>query len=298
MHLSANSLPFIKMHGTGNDFAVFDFRLVPLPEAFMDLRTLQMIAHRQQGIGCDQTILILPPQQNNSLAHVRFFNRDGSESDACGNGARCAAWFLRQTHPYPSFDFSTNHARVCANVRSARDVEITLGKVNRSPEGIPLSAPLSSDAIDVGIEGLPLGYYASIGNPHIVFFVDKTFHHPLESLGPLIAGSPLFLKGINVHFAVIESETMITLRTWERGSGMTLSCGSGACVTAAIAADLKLATFPITVHQEGGSVSCAMQPDGTMTLTGTTSLVFEGVLTRDFLKSLAFNALPKEALVS
>ncbi len=261
----------------------------------MDLSTLQSIANRQQGIGCDQTILILPPQNDNTLAHIRFFNADGSESAACGNGARCAAWVLKQTHP--SFYFSTNHTILRANVRSATDVEITMGKVNRSPEAIPLSKPMSTDAIDLGIEGLPLGYCAAIGNPHIVFFVDKTSHSSLESLGPLIQNNPLFLKGINVHFAVVESKNTLTLRTWERGSGMTLSCGSGACVTSAIAADLNLVTLPTTIHQKGGAVSCAMLSDGTMTLTGPTSLVFKGELTGDFLNYFILNDIAKEALV-
>ena len=285
MHLSANSLSFFKMHGTGNDFVLFDCRpfLPSYIPALINVSALHMIAHRQQGIGCDQTILILPPQHNNTLAHVRFFNADGSESDACGNGARCAAWILKQTHPHPSFYFSTNHDTLHAQVKSSSDVEITMGKVDRSFNGIPFSRPMSTSGIDVGIEGLPLGYCASIGNPHIVFFVDHFSHFPLESLGPTIAQSPLFLQGINVHLAIIESKNTLRLQTWERGSGMTLSCGSGACVTAAIAAQLDLITLPITIHQKGGTVSCSMLPTGEMTLAGPTSLVFQGEIALDFL---------------
>ncbi|MBN9565010.1 MAG: diaminopimelate epimerase [Alphaproteobacteria bacterium] len=300
MHFTEIPIPFFKMHGTGNDFVLFDCRSFPMSSSYalMEPSVVQVIAHRQLGVGCDQVIFMLPPKQENSLSHVRFFNTDGSESAACGNGARCVAWMLKQTHPDDSVCFSTNHDFLHANVLGSTNVEITMGKVIRSADAIPLSKPLSPNAIDVGIEGLPLGACGSIGNPHIVFFVDNIHNVPVKTLGPLVENHPLFLKRINVHFAEIQSPNFLKLRTWERGSGMTLSCGSGACVAAAIASELNLVTLPLTIHQSGGSVICSGLSDGTMTLTGPVSTIFKGGFHPEYLENLLNKNSAKKATLS
>lgn len=278
-------MQFTKMHGIGNDFVVIDnLKHTYTEEELPDLS--RRLCDRRFGVGGDGLILVLPSKQGHVM--MRMFNPDGSEAEMCGNGIRCFAKYIydRQIVPETSINVET--------MAGIKPLKLTLkgGKVNEvcvdmgCPELTPELIPVKT--VDAGpVIGLPLKVggrrvditCVSMGNPHAVIFTDDVSTVPLEKLGPLIETHKIFPRKTNVHFVQVISQNEIRMRTWERGAGITLACGTGAC-SCAVASHLnKLTGRSMLIHLPGGDLQVEWTGDNRVLMTGPAEEVFTGELT-------------------
>jgi diaminopimelate epimerase len=259
---------FRKMHGLGNDFVIFDAREAPLE---MDGARARALADRGTGIGCDQLILLEPSDKAD--VRMRIWNADGGEVEACGNASRCVALLLQGEAGGTSRIETLGGLVTAWNERGIATVD--MGEPRFGWDEVPIAYPLDTAALPTGWEDLQSPFAVNVGNPHVVFFVDRAEAVELERLGPLIERDPLFPEGVNVNVASIEEER-IRLRVWERGVGLTQACGTGACATAVAAISRGLATSTAEVRLPGGTLLIAWQPGSSILMSGPASHVFEG----------------------
>ena len=252
------------MHGLGNDFVIFDGREVPLE---MNGATARALADRRTGIGCDQLILLEPSTEAD--VRMRIWNSDGGEVEACGNAARCVSLLLSGNA------WIETAGGIIAAAAAEGEATIDMGSPRFAWDEIPLAYAMDTAAMPVGWEELQDPFAVNVGNPHVVFFVDDAEAVDLARLGPLIERDPLFPERVNVNVASIEDKA-IRLRVWERGAGLTLACGTGACATAVAAISRKLVTSPVEVRLPGGALRIAWAPGGTIAMRGPAAFVFEG----------------------
>lgn len=258
---------FHKMHGLGNDFVIFDAREHDLSLTGEQVRAL---ADRHLGIGCDQLIVMRPADAASTAdMAMQIFNHDGSEVSACGNATRCVVALAGRDV------LIETGAGLLRGTLGDGAVTIDMGLPGLEWDALPLAYPMDTVHMPVGWEDLTDPAAVSMGNPHVVFFVDDSSAADLERLGPLIEHDPLFPERVNVNVAQTADDG-IHLRVWERGAGLTLACGTGACATAVAAIRRRLVTGPVQVHLPGGTLSIDWQPGSTVTMTGPTSHVFSG----------------------
>lgn len=261
---------FLKMHGAGNDFAIFDARQLALA---MPAERVRRLADRHRGIGCDQ--LIVMEASDKADVFMRIFNPDGSEAEACGNATRCVAHLLGG-----SATIETRGGLLTA-AASADGVTIDMGAPRLGWADIPLAYAMDTADMPVGWTApsggdLERPSAVNMGNPHVIFFVPDAAAIRLETIGPEIESDPLFPERVNVNIAEVRSRSHIVLRVWERGAGLTLACGSGACATFAAARRRGLVEPRATVSLPGGDLVIAETPHGTLTMTGPVSSTFHG----------------------
>ena len=254
---------FHKMHGLGNDFVVFDAREQPLA---MDAARARTIADRKTGIGCDQLILIEP--SNVADVRMRIWNADGGEVEACGNASRCVALLTGGG----SIETLGGIIRGSADGASAT---VEMGEPRFGWDEIPLAYPMDTASMPVGWEELQNPFAVNVGNPHVIFFVGDADAVDLERLGPIIEYDPLFPERVNVNVASIEGDA-VKLRVWERGAGLTLACGTGACATAAAAISRGLVRSPVEVRLPGGSLTIEWNRGEQIRMSGPGTHVFTG----------------------
>ncbi|MBT8427980.1 MAG: diaminopimelate epimerase [Erythrobacter sp.] len=264
-------IPFIKMHGLGNDFVVLDAREQALPE--ITSRVAAALADRNVGIGCDQLIL-LEPSENADL-RMRIFNADGGEVGACGNATRAVALL------HGSEATIETAGGMLAVSPGEGGASVDMGEPRFGWDDIPLAYPMDTLSMPVSWEVLEDPGAVNVGNPHVIAFVDDTDAVPLDRLGPEIEKDPLFPERVNVNVATVESRSRIRLRVWERGAGLTRACGTGACATAVQAIRRKLVDSPVTVALPGGELNIAWQPGGTISMTGPATEAFRGTFEWD-----------------
>jgi len=268
------NIPFIKMHGLGNDYIFLDaFRpeIKRLVDAIDIHRLAQHMSDRHTGIGSDGLVLIMPSKEADAM--MRIFNADGSEAQMCGNAIRCVGKYLYESGrcPAPQMIIETLSGMHTLTIDRVENGMAQLITVNM---GIPLAKP---DAISLGAD--PRGFVSvNIGNPHAVFFRDAVIS--LDELGPLgakIGTHPHFPEGTNVEFVRVRNAHEIDVRVWERGTGVTLACGTGSCA-AVVAAILQQWTSPtVTVHLPGGDLFVRWAGKGEpVFMTGPASEIFRG----------------------
>lgn len=255
---------FHKMHGLGNDFVVFDAREEALA---MDAARARAIADRRTGIGCDQ-VIVLEPSDSADL-RMRIFNADGGEVEACGNASRCIALL---TGGAARVETAGGIIDVAPDGDGA---SVDMGAPRFGWDDIPLAYAMDTKAMPVGWEDLRAPFAVNVGNPHAVFFVDDAEAVDLGRLGPVIENDPVFPARINVGVASIDGDA-ITLRVWERGAGLTRACGTGACAAAVAAISRRLVQSPAAVRLQGGELTIAWAPGGTIRMSGPATLVFSG----------------------
>jgi diaminopimelate epimerase len=255
---------FRKMHGLGNDFVIFDAREAPLE---MDAPRARALADRRTGIGCDQLILLEPSDAAD--VRMRIWNADGGEAEACGNAARCVALLLGGN------GWIETAGGLLAGAAADGEATVDMGMPRFGWDEIPLAYPMDAAAMPVGWEELQSPFAVNVGNPHVVFFVDDADAVDLARIGPLIERDPLFPLRVNVSVASLE-DGAIRLRVWERGAGLTLACGTGACATAVAAISRKLASSPVEVRLPGGALRIAWAAGGTIAMRGAAAHVFDG----------------------
>lgn len=250
---AAMSRPFLKMNGLGNDFVVVEARTQPFQPTAEEVRA---IADRQGGIGCDQLISIEPAPGVD--ARVRFWNADGEEVGACGNGTRCVGWLLMQSSGKDEAVIETKAGRLHAHRAGERLVSVDMGEPRLDWREIPLASEHDTRALDVVLYEHPqLGAppaCVSMGNPHVTFFVPDIAEAPILEAGPAIERHPLFPEHVNVGFAQVIDRGRIRLRVWERGAGLTRACGTGACAALVAAARRDLVDRSAILELDGGEL--------------------------------------------
>lgn len=256
---------FRKMHGLGNDFVVIDAREAPLA---MSARRAAALAHRHTGIGCDQLVVIEPSEAAD--VRMRIFNPDGGEVEACGNATRAVGLLLGGDRTIETL------GGLLSSRASYSGVAVDMGRPRFGWDEIPVAYAMDTLEMPVGWEELEGPTGVNVGNPHAIFFVPDCDTVELDRLGPLIEHDPLFPERINVNVATVESRSRIRLRVWERGAGLTLACGTGACATAVAAMRRKLVDRRVTVVLPGGELVIEWPEDGAITMTGPATLAFEG----------------------
>jgi diaminopimelate epimerase len=274
---AAMSRPFLKMNGLGNDFVVVEARSAPFEPSAEAVRA---IADRQGGIGCDQLIVIEPGEGVD--ARVRFWNADGEEIAACGNGTRCVGWLLMQASGKDHAVIESRAGMLVATRAGERLVSVDMGKPGLDWAQIPLAEAHDAAALDVTLSDEPALADApgcvSMGNPHVVFFVDDLDAAPITTAGPAIERHPLFPEGVNVGFAQVLHRDRIRLRVWERGSGLTQACGTGACAALVAAARRDLTDRAATLVLDGGELLIEWRDDDHVIMTGPAAVDFAGEL--------------------
>ena len=254
---------FHKMHGLGNDFVILDARAEPLTLAPGQAKA---IADRRTGVGCDQLILLEP----STVADVRMriWNHDGGEVGSCGNASRCVVALTGAT------TLETGGGIVHGSTLDGA-VEVSLGAPSFAWDEVPITYPMDTDAVPMGWGPLEKPMALSVGNPHLVFFVDEVEAIDLVRVGPSIEHDPAFPERINVNVAEVRDGALV-LRTWERGAGLTLACGTGACATAVAAIKSRRVRSPVKVTMPGGSLTVAWEPGGEVRMIGAATYVFKG----------------------
>ena len=265
---------FLKMHGLGNDFVVFDAR-----DSAISLSTEQLrkIADRHFGVGCD-TVVVIRPGGAAADAVVQFYNADGSESESCYNASRCIARLLMDERGLARVKLSTKGGLLLASDAGKGLVTIDIGQPRMDWSQVPLAEErdTANFLLEVGSSSVPVSA-VSMGKPHCVLFVPDAVNAPVAVLGPKIEISPLFPNRTNVEFAQVLDRAKIRMRVWERGVGVTLACGTGACATAVSAIRRGLADRKVEVVLDGGSLLIEWrEEDGHVLMTGPAVTVFRG----------------------
>jgi diaminopimelate epimerase len=259
-------VPFIKMHGLGNDFVVLDARREQLLPVTSDLA--RALADRRTGIGCDQLILLEPSPKADF--GMRIFNHDGSEVEACGNASRAVALL----HGEPA---RIDTPGGVIEVRPAEGgISVDIGTPRFGWQEIPLAYAMDGASLPVAWENLETPFTVNVGNPHVVFFVPDADAIELDRLGPQIEHDPIFPDRVNVNVAQIVDRNTILLRVWERGAGLTRACGTGACATAVAAIRKGLVASPVAIALPGGTLTIAWEEGDPITMTGPAAESFRG----------------------
>ncbi len=272
-------LKFTKMHGLGNDFMVVDaisqsFRLLP--------EMIRELADRNFGIGFDQLLVVEPPGLPDVDFRYRIFNADGSEVEQCGNGARCFARFVRDQRLTNKRVIRVQTAKGIIELKVGKDgmVMVNMGVPELNPPAIPFAADRQKTLYTVAVDGQQVELSAvSMGNPHGVLVVDDVDSAPVATLGPALEKHPRFPARANIGFLQVVDRSHARLRVFERGSGETLACGSGACA-AVVAGQMRgLLDSRVDVELRGGSLVIEWQGEGTpVMMEGPATTVFEGQL--------------------
>ncbi len=273
------SLQFTKMHGLGNDFVVIDAISQQLELTEADFR---FIADRHFGIGCDQILLVESPRLPGTDFHYRIINADGSEVEACGNGARCFARFVREKglSDKAVIPVGTAAGAITLKHLPGELVEVDMGVPQFEPAAIPFDAPQRSLTYPLEIDGVSHEICAlSMGNPHAVLLVPDLDATPVALLGPRIEQHPRFPRRVNAGFLQIVDRCHIRLRVFERGAGETLACGSGACAAVVAGRLLGRLDPQVKVRLPGGELVVEWQTEGqSVLIRGTADTVFEGTI--------------------
>ncbi|ETW11871.1 diaminopimelate epimerase [Roseivivax marinus] len=272
----ATGLPFMKMHGLGNDFVVLDARARALDVTPALARAL---ADRHFGVGFDQLAVIGTGGEGD--AHLTFLNADGSASAACGNATRCIARFLMTETGRDRLVLTTDAGRLEAVEAGAGRVSVNMGPPQTDWRAVPLAS--ETDTLHLPIDGDPVA--TGMGNPHCTFFVEDAEAVDLASFGPAIEHHPLYPERTNVQVATLTGPDRLRMRVWERGAGITLASGSSSCATAVAAARRGLTGRAVTIDLDGGTLDVDWREDGVW-MTGPTAHVFDGVLTDDWLEAV------------
>ncbi|SLN34708.1 diaminopimelate epimerase [Pseudooctadecabacter jejudonensis] len=260
-------VPFMKMHGLGNDFVVIDER-DGVKRVSNSL--VMAMADRHRGVGYDQLAVLGATDQAD--VHLTFYNSDGSTSGACGNATRCIARHLMGESGQSSLTLTTDHGTLYAQDAGDGLTSINMGPPQLDWRDIPLARDVDIDALP--IDGAPLA--TGMGNPHCTFFVDNADAVDLDTRGAAIEHHPLYPQRTNVQFAHVVGENHLRMRVWERGVGVTLASGSSSCATAVAAQRKGLTGRTVRIDLDGGTIHIDWRDDGVW-MTGPTAHVFTGV---------------------
>lgn len=265
--------PFRKMHGTGNDFVVLDGRAQAVA---MDAARAKLLADRHFGIGCDQLVLL----EKSDVAEVkmRIFNADGSEITTCGNATRCVADVVMTETGRAEATIETGAGVLSGRRAADGGVTVNMGAPRFGWEEIPLSE--SRNTLHLGLqEGLLMDPVAvNMGNPHAIFFVKDLAHIKMAEWGPKLEHNPLFAQRANISAVQVLSPTHMKMVVWERGTGLTMACGSAACAAAVAGVQREITQRQVQIDLPGGTLQVEWTPAGDVLMTGPVAYVFDGMI--------------------
>lgn len=279
MNHTGDSIPFRKMNGLGNDFVVLDARMRELGIGDDEART---IADRANGVGCDQ-LIILEPSENADL-FMRIRNNDGGEVGACGNATRCIADLVGRAESRDELVVETNAGLLRCTLRPDGQVTVDIGPPRLAWHEIPIAEEMDTRYIELQVGPIdnPVLHSPSVvnvGNPHCIFWVDDLDAHDLGRIGPILEYHPMFPERANISLAKATARDAVTLRTWERGVGLTRACGTAACATGVAGVRKRLTDRVVTVTLPGGPLVIEWrESDSHVLMTGPVSYDFEGLL--------------------
>ena len=267
-----NNLEAYKMDGLGNDFIIFDKRRKTIS---LTKDQIAKISDRS-NIGCDQVIFINKDKSSN--AFLKFYNSDGGEISACGNGSRCAAYLLMKENNIKKISLRTKAGTLKAELNDKNLVSINMGYPNFEWEKIPLLKEMDNKNLKIkinSIDGKAIvgGFSLSIGNPHVIFFVEDFNQFNLKEIGPKIENHTYFPEKCNVTLASIKNKKHVKIKVWERGAGLTKACGTAACATAVAGAVLKINERRTDIEFSEGLINVNWKADNNIYMTGKISEV-------------------------
>ena len=267
-----NSLEAYKMDGLGNDFIIFDEREKPIS---LSKEQIIKISDRN-NIGCDQVIFIDKDKSSNTF--LKFYNSDGGEISACGNGSRCVAYLLMKENNKKKISLKTKGGILQAELNDKNLVSINIGQPNFEWNKIPLLKQMDNKNLEIKINSndgkeIKGGFSLSIGNPHVIFFVKDINQFNLKEIGPKIENHSYFPEKCNVTLASIKNRKHVKVKVWERGAGLTKACGTAACATAVSSAVLKLSERYVDIEFPGGLLNIDWKKDNNIYMTGMVSEV-------------------------
>lgn len=267
-------MKFWKMNGAGNSFVIFDDRNGVLG---LQPEQIKAIASKDTGVGADQVIAMEKTLRGDVF--MRIWNRDGSSAEACGNATRCVAWLLMEEGGAVTRRIETPAGMLYAERAGDKIITVDMGSPLLRWEEIPLSRAMDTTRLDFSAGGYEAPGAANMGNPHVVFFVNDVSAAPIDTLGPEVEHDPLFPQGVNAGFAEIRSPEQIRLRVWERGTGVTMACGTGACAAVVAAHRQGRTGRKVEVQMDGGSLEIEWRAgDDRVLMTGPIELESTGEL--------------------
>ena len=265
-----NKLDAYKMDGLGNDFIIFDKR-----KKSISLTKDQIIKiSDRNSIGCDQVIFIDKDESSN--AFLKFYNSDGGEISACGNGSRCVAYLLMKENNSKKISLRTKVGILQAELNDKNLVNINMGQPNFEWNKIPLLKKMDNQNLEIKIKSVDGkevvgGFSLSIGNPHVIFFVEDFNQFNLKEIGPKIENHSYFPEKCNVTLASIKNKGHVKVKVWERGAGLTKACGTAACATAVSGAVLKLNERYVDIEFQEGLLNIDWKADNNIYMSGEVS---------------------------
>lgn len=272
-------IEFTKMHGIGNDFIVIDAYTKEPPHGDL-VELAKKLNDRKFGVGGDGVILVM--RGDSAPFRMRMLNPDGSEAEMCGNGIRCVARYVKERGltDQSEIPIETGAGLLHLGLREGSSVRVNMGKARTNRGAIPMTGPTNDEATGFEIQAAGQSFIAtavSMGNPHVVIFVDDSDAVPLAEWGSAIETHEMFPNRTNVHFVQVVSTERLIQRTWERGAGATLACGTGACAVLVAAFLNGHAGRQATVQLPGGELEIEYEESGTVYMTGPAEFVFDGV---------------------
>jgi diaminopimelate epimerase len=279
--------PFVKMNGLGNEIVVLDLRTAPVPVTPAEARAIA----RPGAVPFDQLMALYPPRTTGTEALVRIFNSDGSEAGACGNGMRCIAALVSKVTGKTSLAFETPAGAIACEIGPAPGtITVDMGPPRLRWDEIPLAEEfrdtraieLQIGPIDKPVLHSPSA--VSMGNPHVIFWVDDVAAHDLARFGPMLENHPIFPERANISLAQVAGPDHLIVRTWERGAGLTRACGSAACAAAVAAVRTKRTGRKVRVTLPGGDLQIEWrESDNHVLMSGPVEFEFEGKLSPEML---------------
>jgi len=272
-------VPFTKMHGAGNDFVVFDGVSRPV---HLTPEKIRRLADRHFGVGCDQVLLVERPTVPGADFRYRIFNADGSEVGQCGNGARCFVRFVRDKRLTTRDEIAveTLSGMIYPRLEADGNVTVDMGVPRFEPDEVPFEASGRENVYDLEVNGQTVSVSVlSMGNPHAVQVVPESDSAPVNTQGPLIERHPRFPQRVNAGYMQVVDRRHIRLRVYERGTGETLACGSGACAAVVAGRQRGLLDDKVDVKLLGGTLRVSWAGEGQpVWMSGPAVTVFEGTI--------------------
>lgn len=274
---------FVKMHGLGNDFAIFDGRKgQPI---FWPAEKIRALGDRNTGVGFDQMVIIDPPKSPEAEVFMRIFNADGGEVGACGNATRCVGHLLMQETGKDMAVMQTVAGLLKAARAPKNAVTVDMGPARLKWQEIPLNNEEDTLSMNLTIGVLKNPVAVNVGNPHAVFFLQTLDDLPLEKLGPLVETHHMFPERTNVEAVEVLNRQRIRMQVWERGVGITRACGTGACAAVVAAVRRNLTDREVTVELAGGLLDINWREgDGHVLMTGAVAEVYRAELAESFME--------------
>ena len=268
------SLNFIKMHGLGNDFVIFN----STEKKLHDPKFIKKISDRKTGIGCDLVVITKNSDTEYCDIHAKFINSDGTTAEVCGNALRCLGKEFFKLKQKKHLVIETDKRLIDIEDYGNGNICVDMGKPKYDCNSIPLTSKNNNNTISFDLEYLKIGYALNVGNPHLIFFVEQLNKNLLEKNSQEIENLEFFPEGVNISIVKIINKQLVKIMTHERGVGVTHACGSAACASVLIAKEKDHVTDKVCVEMTGGKLNIEITSDNNVLMIGTAKKVFEGIM--------------------